>query len=302
MKITLEFSTGQELDCRMLEGAMTAMSRCLLNHLSSEDVVSEPTAEGDALEEVSAEAVAPVEEKPLVVQPKARKPRKSTKTEKKEAEPALSAESPADSEGEGEAPQTKQEQSDLPFSEGEETDSKPQSEPAPQPVQQPTAPTMTAAEFRQVIDIDLNGPFIVSKAVIPSMIKKGHGKIINICSMMSELGRETVSAYAAAKGGLKMLTRNICSEYGEYNIQCNGIGPGYIATPQTAPLRERQPDGSRHPFDSFIVAKTPAARWGTPEDLQGPAVFLASEASNFVNGLVLYVDGGILAYIGKQPK
>ena len=161
---------------------------------------------------------------------------------------------------------------------------------------------MTAAEFRQVIDIDLNGPFIVSKAVIPGMMKKGHGKIINICSMMSELGRETVSAYAAAKGGLKMLTRNICSEYGEYNIQCNGIGPGYIATPQTAPLRERQPDGSRHPFDSFIVAKTPAARWGTPEDLQGPAVVLASEASNFVNGLVLYVDGGILAYIGKQPK
>ena len=161
---------------------------------------------------------------------------------------------------------------------------------------------MTAAEFRQVIDIDLNGPFIVSKAVIPGMMKKGHGKIINICSMMSELGRETDSAYAAAKGGLKMLSRNICSEYGEYNIQCNGIGPGYIATPQTAPLRERQPDGSRHPFDSFIVAKTPAARWGTPEDLQGPAVFLASEASNFVNGLVLYVDGGILAYIGKQPK
>ena len=135
---------------------------------------------------------------------------------------------------------------------------------------------MTAAEFRQVIDIDLNGPFIVSKAVIPSMIKKGHGKIINICSMMSE--------------------------YGEYNIQCNGIGPGYIATPQTAPLRERQADGSRHPFDSFIVAKTPAARWGTPEDLMGPAVFLASDASDFVNGHILYVDGGILAYIGKQPQ
>lgn len=160
---------------------------------------------------------------------------------------------------------------------------------------------MSAAEFRQVIDVDLNAPFIVAKAVIPSMIKKGHGKIINICSMMSELGRETVSAYAAAKGGLKMLTRNICSEYGEHNIQCNGIGPGYIATPQTAPLREKQADGSRHPFDSFIIAKTPAARWGTPEDLQGPAVFLASDASNFVNGHVLYVDGGILAYIGKQP-
>ena len=160
---------------------------------------------------------------------------------------------------------------------------------------------MSAADFRKVIDVDLNAPFIVSKACIPGMIEKGHGKIINICSMMSELGRETVSAYAAAKGGLKMLTRNICSEYGEANIQCNGIGPGYIATPQTAPLRERQPDGSRHPFDQFIVAKTPAARWGTPEDLQGPAVFLASDASNFVNGHVLYVDGGILAYIGKQP-
>lgn len=160
---------------------------------------------------------------------------------------------------------------------------------------------MSAADFRQVIDIDLNGPFIVAKAVIPSMMKKGHGKIINICSMMSELGRETVAAYAAAKGGLKMLTRNIASEYGEHNIQCNGLGPGYIATPQTAPLRERQADGSRHPFDSFIIAKTPAARWGNPEDLSGPAVFLASDASNFVNGHILYVDGGILAYIGKQP-
>ena len=145
---------------------------------------------------------------------------------------------------------------------------------------------MSAADFRKVIDVDLNAPFICAKAVIPSMIQKGHGKIINICSMMSELGRETVSAYAAAKGGLKMLTRNICSEYGGQNIQCNGIGPGYIA---------------RHPFDQFIIAKTPAARWGTAEDLQGPAVFLASDASNFVNGHVLYVDGGILAYIGKQP-
>lgn len=161
---------------------------------------------------------------------------------------------------------------------------------------------MSTEDFRKVVDIDLIGPFICAKAVIPGMIRKGAGKIINICSMMSELGRETVSAYAAAKGGLKMLTRNIASEYGEFNIQCNGIGPGYIATPQTAPLRERQADGSRHPFDAFIVAKTPAARWGNPEDLMGPAVFLASDASNFVNGHVLYVDGGILAYIGKQPQ
>jgi len=135
---------------------------------------------------------------------------------------------------------------------------------------------MEAADFRRVIDIDLNAPFIVSKAVLPAMMEKGHGKIINICSMMSELG--------------------------EYNIQCNGIGPGYIATPQTAPLREIQPDGSRHPFDTFICAKTPAGRWLDPQELTGPAVFLASEASNAVNGHILYVDGGILAYIGKQPK
>ena len=161
---------------------------------------------------------------------------------------------------------------------------------------------MSADEFRQVIDIDLNGPFIVSKAVLPDMMEKRSGKIINICSMMSELGRETVSAYAAAKGGLKMLTRNICAEYGQYNIQCNGLGPGYIETPQTAPLRELQADGSKHPFDQFICAKTPANRWLKPEELTGPAIFLASDASNAVNGHILYVDGGILAYIGKQPQ
>lgn len=160
---------------------------------------------------------------------------------------------------------------------------------------------MPRSEFQQVIDIDLVGPFICASAVLPEMMERREGKIINICSMMSELGRETVSAYAAAKGGLKMLTRNICSEYGGYNIQCNAIGPGYIATPQTAPLREPQPDGSRHPFDQFICAKTPAGRWLNPEELGGPAVFLASKASDAVNGHVLYVDGGILAYIGKQP-
>ena len=160
------------------------------------------------------------------------------------------------------------------------------------------------------IDILVNNAGIIKRipmhemkrAEFQQVMERKEGKIINICSMMSELGRETVSAYAAAKGGLKMLTRNICSEYGEYNIQCNGIGPGYIATPQTAPLRERQPDGSRHPFDSFICAKTPAGRWLDPSELGGPAVFLASHASDAVNGHVLYVDGGILAYIGKQPK
>ena len=160
---------------------------------------------------------------------------------------------------------------------------------------------MSVEDFSKVIDVDLIAPFICAKAVIPGMITKGQGKIINICSMMSELGRETVSAYAAAKGGLKMLTRNICSEFGGANIQCNGIGPGYIATQQTAPLRELQPNGERHPFDKFIIGKTPAGRWGTTEDLVGPTVFLASNASDFVNGHILYVDGGILAYIGKQP-
>ncbi|MBQ6363531.1 MAG: gluconate 5-dehydrogenase [Lachnospiraceae bacterium] len=161
---------------------------------------------------------------------------------------------------------------------------------------------MTKAQWDMVINVDLTGPFLCSKAVLPSMIAKGSGKIINACSMMSELGRETVSAYAAAKGGLKMLTKNICSEYGQYNIQCNAIGPGYIATPQTAPLRARGEDGSMNPFDRFIRSKTPAQRWGKTEDLQGLAVFLASPASDFINGQVIYIDGGILAYIGQDPS
>lgn len=161
---------------------------------------------------------------------------------------------------------------------------------------------MTVDEWNQVINVDLTGPFICSRAVIPSMIKNGGGKIINACSMMSEFGRETVSAYAAAKGGLKMLTRNICSEYGQYNIQCNGIGPGYIDTPQTAPLREKGPDGSMNPFDRFIRSKTPAQRWGHAEELKGLAVFLASGASDFINGQIIYIDGGISAYIGQDPS
>ncbi|MBP3239615.1 MAG: gluconate 5-dehydrogenase [Oribacterium sp.] len=161
---------------------------------------------------------------------------------------------------------------------------------------------MTKQQWDQVINVDLTGPFLCSKAVLPKMIEKKSGKIINACSMMSELGRETVSAYAAAKGGLKMLTKNICSEYGQYNIQCNAIGPGYIATPQTAALREKQADGSMAPFDRFIRSKTPAQRWGETEDLQGLAVFLASPASDFINGQVVYIDGGILAYIGQDPS
>jgi gluconate 5-dehydrogenase len=161
---------------------------------------------------------------------------------------------------------------------------------------------MALKDWQLVIDIDLTGPFICSKAVLPHMMEQKSGKIINACSMMSEFGRETVSAYAAAKGGLKMLTRNICSEYGQYNIQCNAIGPGYIATPQTAPLREKQADGSMHPFDRFIRSKTPAQRWGHTEDLMGLAVFLASSASDFINGQVVYIDGGISAYIGQDPS
>jgi len=153
---------------------------------------------------------------------------------------------------------------------------------------------MKVSDFRRVIDVDLVGAFIMSQLVVKDMIEKGGGKIINICSMMSELGRNSVSAYAAAKGGLKMLTQNLATEWAKYNIQVNGIGPGYFATSQTAPIRV---DGN--PFNEFIISRTPAARWGDPEDLAGTAVFLASEASNFVNGQVIYVDGGILATIGK---
>ncbi len=156
---------------------------------------------------------------------------------------------------------------------------------------------MEVADFREVIDLDLVSPFIMSKHVAKSMIARKQGKIINICSMMSELGRNTVGAYAAAKGGLKMLTKNMATEWAKHNIQVNGIGPGYFATSQTAPIRV---DG--HPFNDFIISRTPAGRWGDPEDLQGAAIFLASKASDFVSGHILYVDGGILATIGKPSN
>jgi gluconate 5-dehydrogenase len=159
------------------------------------------------------------------------------------------------------------------------------------------ATTMSVSDFRQVIDVDLVGPFIMSQLVVKQMIERQEGKIINICSMMSELGRNSVSAYAAAKGGLKMLTRNLATEWAKHNIQVNGIGPGYFATSQTEPIRV---DG--HPFNEFIINRTPAARWGNPEDLAGAAIFLASKASDFVNGQIVYVDGGILATIGKPTN
>ena len=153
---------------------------------------------------------------------------------------------------------------------------------------------MDVKDFEQVIKVDLISPFIVSKAVVEGMINRKSGKIINICSMMSELGRNTVGAYAAAKGGLKMLTKNMCVEWAKHNIQVNGIGPGYFATEQTKPIRI---DG--HPFNEFIINRTPAAAWGNPDELQGTAVFLSSKASDFINGQIIYVDGGILATIGK---
>jgi gluconate 5-dehydrogenase len=156
---------------------------------------------------------------------------------------------------------------------------------------------MEVEAFEEVLKVDLTSPFIVSKAIVPGMIARKSGKIINICSMMSELGRNTVGAYAAAKGGLKMLTKNMAVEWAKHNVQVNGIGPGYFATEQTKPIRV---DG--HPFNDFIIGRTPAQRWGNPEDLQGAAVFLSSQASDFVNGQIIYVDGGILATIGKPAN
>jgi gluconate 5-dehydrogenase len=152
---------------------------------------------------------------------------------------------------------------------------------------------MAISDYKQVIDVDLVAPLIVSKRVAPKMIEKRSGKIINMCSMMSVYGRNTVSAYASAKGGLKLLTQSMTCEWAKYNIQINGIGPGYIATAQTAPIRE-----NGHPFNDLVMTRTPAGRWGEPEDVANAALFLASKASNFVNGHILYVDGGILANFG----
>ncbi|MGE4587726.1 MAG: gluconate 5-dehydrogenase [Mangrovibacterium sp.] len=152
---------------------------------------------------------------------------------------------------------------------------------------------MPVGDYKQVIDVDLVAPLIVSKRVAPNMIRKRSGKIINMCSMMSVYGRNTVSAYASAKGGLKLLTANMCCEWAKYNLQINGIGPGYIVTSQTGPIRE-----NGHPFNDLVMTRTPAARWGDPTDVGHAALFLASRASDFVNGHVLYVDGGILANFG----
>lgn len=152
-------------------------------------------------------------------------------------------------------------------------------------------------DFRRIIDVDLTGAFIVGRRVARNMIsRKAGGKVINICSMQSELGRDTISAYASAKGGLKMLTRSMATEWGRYNIQANGIGPGYFSTAQTAPLQ------SIINFNDFIINRTPAGRWGHPSELQGAVVFLASAASDYVNGHILYVDGGMMATLGRPPE
>jgi gluconate 5-dehydrogenase len=152
---------------------------------------------------------------------------------------------------------------------------------------------MAVADYKQVLDVDLVAPLIVSKRVVPKMIERRSGKIINMCSMMSVYGRNTVSAYASAKGGLMLLTRNMTCEWAKYNIQINGIGPGYIITSQTGPIRE-----NGHPFNDLVMTRTPAGRWGEPKDVGYAALFLASKASDFVNGHILYVDGGILANFG----
>ena len=149
-------------------------------------------------------------------------------------------------------------------------------------------------DWNDVIATNLTAPFVLCREVGKTMISRRRGKIINICSLMSELGRETVTAYAAAKGGLKMLTRNLATEWAAYNIQVNGIGPGYIATPINENYREKG-----NPLNDYIISRTPAGRWGTPQDLVGAAIFLASEASDFVNGQILYVDGGLLTTFGK---
>jgi len=146
-------------------------------------------------------------------------------------------------------------------------------------------------DWREIIDTNLTGAFLVSQQVVKSMIKQKSGKIINICSLQSELGRETIAPYAAAKGGLKMLTKAMAVEWAKYNIQINGIGPGYFITEMTRPLSENKD------FDQWLKNRTPAHRWGDPEELIGSIIFLASPASNFINGQIIYVDGGILAAI-----
>jgi gluconate 5-dehydrogenase len=150
---------------------------------------------------------------------------------------------------------------------------------------------MPVEDFKLVVDTNLTSAFIVAKAVVPEMMEAGSGKIINICSLMSDLARPTTGNYAAAKGGLRMLTRAMAGEWAQHNIQINGIGPGYFESDMTQHL-QADPE-----FNNWVCNRTPAARWGKPEELQGLAVYLASPASDFVNGQVIYIDGGLTAVI-----
>ncbi len=146
-------------------------------------------------------------------------------------------------------------------------------------------------DFDDIIAVNTKAVFIVSQAVARYMVKRNQGKIINIGSMQSELGRDTITPYSASKGAVKMLTRGMCVELARYNIQVNGIAPGYFATELTKPLVENKE------FTDWLCKRTPAARWGDPKELIGAAVFLSSKASDFVNGHLLFVDGGMLAAV-----
>lgn len=147
------------------------------------------------------------------------------------------------------------------------------------------------ADWRRIFDVNLTGAFLVAKAVAQGMIARRSGKIINICSIQSELARPTIAPYSATKGGLKMLTKGMATDWGRYNIQVNGLAPGYFVTEMTQPLVDDEK------FDAWLRGRTPANRWGEPEELVGAAVFLASKASSYINGHILYVDGGILACV-----
>jgi gluconate 5-dehydrogenase len=146
-------------------------------------------------------------------------------------------------------------------------------------------------EWRRILDVNVTSAFLVTRAVVPGMIERRAGKIVNVCSLMSDAARQTIAAYGATKGALKMLTQGMCADWARFNIQANGIGPGYFATDLTRPLQD-DPD-----FDAWVRARVPAGRWGRPEELAGAVVFLSSAASDFVNGQILYVDGGLLAVV-----
>ncbi len=146
-------------------------------------------------------------------------------------------------------------------------------------------------DWRRLIDVNLTGAFLVAKAVVPGMIKRNAGKIINTCSIQSELARPTIAPYTASKGGVRNLTKGMATDWGKYNIQVNGIAPGYFKTEMTKALYEDPK------FDAWLCSRVPANRWGDPSELIGAAIFLSSQASNYVNGHLLFVDGGLMACV-----